>query len=136
MAPMRIMLTGAAGKLGREVLRDLLAHDHEVLAVDRVPMPPGCGCGSTVVDLTDLGQTLDTVLGNDDRLGGFDAIVHLAAVPAGGIVPDGEVFSNNTVSTYNVFSAARRAGIRTVVWASSETVLGLPFSELPEDCLL
>ena len=87
MAPMRIMLTGAAGKLGREVLRDLLAHDHEVLAVDRVPMPPGCGCGSTVVDLTDLGQTLDTVLGNDDRLGGFDAIVHLAAVPAGGIAP-------------------------------------------------
>ena len=35
------------------------------------------------------------------------------------------------LSTYNVFEAARRAGIRNIVWASSETVLGLPFDTPP-----
>src|SRR4029077_2527384 len=40
-------------------------------------------------------------------------------------------FSNNILSTYNVFEAARRLGIKNIVWASSETVLGLPFETPP-----
>ena len=41
------------------------------------------------------------------------------------------IFANNVIGTYNVFSAAREAGIRNFVWASSETVLGLPFDAPP-----
>jgi nucleoside-diphosphate-sugar epimerase len=44
---------------------------------------------------------------------------------------DPVTFSNNTLSTYNVFEAARRLGIKNIVWASSETVLGLPFETPP-----
>jgi nucleoside-diphosphate-sugar epimerase len=58
-------------------------------------------------------------------------VVHLAAIPAPGLVPNQTVFRLNTISTYNVFEAARRLAIRNVVWASSETVLGLPFDTPP-----
>ena len=54
-------------------------------------------------------------------------MVHLAAIPAPGIRTVGATFEINTLSTYNVFSAATQVGLERVVWASSETVLGLPF---------
>ena len=57
--------------------------------------------------------------------------MHLAAIPAPGILSDVATFHNNIRVTYNVFQAARRAGIRNVVYASSETVLGLPFDVPP-----
>jgi UDP-glucose 4-epimerase len=57
--------------------------------------------------------------------------VHLAAIPAPGILSDVATFQNNITVTYNVFQAARRAGIHNVVYASSETVLGLPFDVPP-----
>ena len=56
-------------------------------------------------------------------------MVHLAAIPAPGLRPNAATFANNIVATYNVFAAARAAGIRNIVWASSETVLGLPFDD-------
>lgn len=57
--------------------------------------------------------------------------MHLAAIPAPGILSDVATFHNNILSTFNVFQAARRAGIRNIVYASSETVLGLPFDVPP-----
>ena len=57
--------------------------------------------------------------------------MHLGAIPAPGLSPNAATFSNNMTSTYNVFSAARLAGITNIVWASSETVLGLPFDIPP-----
>jgi nucleoside-diphosphate-sugar epimerase len=129
---MRTLVTGAAGKLGRAVVEELVAHGHTVHALDRVPVPAQAGVTSTVVDLADHGQVLEAVAGGtDDRGGAFDAVVHLGAIPAPGNAPNGVVFRNNTVATYNVFAAARAAGVRKVVWASSETLLGLPFDELP-----
>jgi nucleoside-diphosphate-sugar epimerase len=62
---------------------------------------------------------------------GADAVVHFAAIPAPGIRPEGETFRNNAMSTYNVFAAAVDRGVSRVVWASSETVLGLPFDDPP-----
>jgi len=59
------------------------------------------------------------------------AIVHLAAIPAPGLATNSMTFATNTISTYNVFEAARQLGIKNVVWASSETVLGLPFDTPP-----
>ncbi len=58
-------------------------------------------------------------------------MVHLAAIPSGGLRPDSATFHNNMNSTFNVFQAARRAGIRTIVYASSETLLGIPFETPP-----
>ncbi|MCA9883244.1 MAG: NAD(P)-dependent oxidoreductase, partial [Anaerolineae bacterium] len=62
---------------------------------------------------------------------GVDAVVHMAAIPAPGREPNNVIFENNMLSTYNIFEAARRLGIKNVVWASSETVLGLPFDTPP-----
>jgi nucleoside-diphosphate-sugar epimerase len=82
-------------------------------------------------DLADFGQALEVLSEIDDRYRGVDAVVHLAAIPAPGRHPNAVIFSNNTLSTYNVFEASRRLGIKNVVWASSETVLGLPFDTPP-----
>jgi nucleoside-diphosphate-sugar epimerase len=57
-----------------------------------------------------------------------DAVVHLAAIPAPDLMPEDVTFRNNMVTTYNVFDAALRVGVKRIVWASSETTLGLPFS--------
>ena len=125
---MRIAVTGGSGKLGRHVVRRLAEDGHQVLNLDRAgTRSPGL----VVVDLRNYGQVLDVLLGLDDRHEGFDAVVHLGAIPAPGIIPDAATFENNMLSTYNVFQAARRAGIKKVVYASSETVLGLPFDVDP-----
>jgi nucleoside-diphosphate-sugar epimerase len=125
---MRIAVTGGSGKLGRTVVRTLAEAGNQVINLDTAGER---GPGFVKVDLTDFGQTLDAILGIDDKHDGFDAIVHLAAIPAPGILGDAATFHNNIRVTYNVFQAARRAGIRNVVYASSETVLGLPFDVPP-----
>jgi UDP-glucose 4-epimerase len=61
----------------------------------------------------------------------IDGLVHLAAIPGPAQVPNAALFANNIQGSYNVFAAARHAGIRNVVWASSETLLGLPFDTPP-----
>ncbi len=126
----RVAVTGSSGKLGRAVVDDLVEHDWDVVALDRVRSPRD-GVSSSVVDLTDFGQAVEALSGIDDRHEGVDALVHLAAIPAPGLLPNAATFANNIVASYNVYSAAIRAGVRTIVWASSETVLGLPFDEPP-----
>lgn len=51
----------------------------------------------------------------------------MAVIPASGIATEETTFRTNMLSTYNVFEAARLLGLHRVVWASSETILGLPF---------
>ena len=120
---MRIVVTGGSGKGGAWVVRDLREHGHDVLNVDA--RHDGSAFGLCLLaDLTDLGQT-------QDALSGAEAVVHFAAIPAPELRPEGETFRNNAMSTYNVFAAAVAHGVRRVVWASSETVLGLPFDTPP-----
>ena len=126
-----VAVTGSSGKLGRHVVRHLQEHDYRVVALDRVPDPDSAAAVSVRVDLTDHGQVLEALTAVDDRHDGVDAVVHLAAIPAPGLTTNAATFSNNITATYNVFAAARTAGIRNVVWASSETVLGLPFDVPP-----
>ncbi|MBX3100058.1 MAG: NAD(P)-dependent oxidoreductase [Salinibacterium sp.] len=123
-----IAVTGGHGKLGQAVVERLRGEGRDVVVLDRVVTR---GRGATTVDLTDYGQTVEALLGVEDRHGGLDAVVHLAAIPAPGIAPDAETFRNNMLTTFNVFQAAKRAGIRRIVYASSETVLGLPFDTPP-----
>jgi nucleoside-diphosphate-sugar epimerase len=120
---LRVVVTGGSGKGGAWVVRELREHGHDVLNVDIRPAGSTPG-PSLVADLTDLGQTHDAIAGSD-------AVVHFAAIPAPGLRPEGETFRINGMSTYNVFAAAVAAGLKRVVWASSETVLGLPFDIPP-----
>ena len=124
---MRIALTGATGKLGSVALRELRAAGHDVTGFDAVGARAS---GFVQVDLTDYGQVIDA-LGGVDRTAPFDAVVHLAAIPAPGLRTDVATFHNNMPATFNVFWAAARLGIRRIVYASSETVLGLPFDVPP-----
>ena len=125
---MRIAVTGANGKLGRTVVSRLRDSGHQVVALDTVGER---GPGFVRIDLTDYGQVADALAGIDEVHDGLDAVVHLGAVPAPGLVPDAQAFYNNMTATFNVLQGARRAGIRTIVTASSETVLGLPFDVPP-----
>ncbi|MGC0369811.1 NAD-dependent epimerase/dehydratase family protein [Microbacterium sp. SLBN-111] len=121
---MRIALTGSSGKLGTVVARELRAAGHEVIGLD---VRGERGPGFVQVELTDYGQVIDALAGVNDQHDGVDALVHLGAIPAPGIRSDVATFHNNMVSTFNVFWAAVRLGIHRIVYASSETVLGLPF---------
>ena len=121
---MRIAVTGSTGKLGAVVVGYLRDAGHEVVGMDRTGTR---GEGFLFVDVSDYGQVVDAF----HEGGRFDALVHLAAIPAGGIAPEVETFHNNMLSTFNVFQAARRAGILTIAYASSETLLGIPFDSAP-----
>jgi nucleoside-diphosphate-sugar epimerase len=126
-----VLVTGGSGKLGRAVLADLVASGYEVLNVDQA-LPREPICPTVRIDLRDHGQVLEAVLGGvDEHRRPFDAVVHLAAIPAPGLFANSRTFANNVTSSYNVFEGARRAGIKNVVFASSETVLGLPFDRPP-----
>ena len=126
----RVAVTGSSGKLGRAVVGHLLEQGWDVVALDRVASPRA-DVVSSVVELTDFGQAVEALSGIDDRHGGVDALVHLAAIPAPGLRPNAATFATNITASYNAYSAAIRAGVRKIVWASSETVLGLPFDEPP-----
>lgn len=129
---MKIVVTGGSGKAGRAVVHDLLEHGHAVLNVDLVP-PTEPAPGSTFLpaDLTDYGQTLEALAGAG-VVSGIEAVVHLAALPSPTVATPDVVFRTNVTSTHTVFSAAVRLGLRRIVWASSETTLGLPFDRPPD----
>jgi len=120
---LRIVVTGGTGKAGRWAVKHLREAGYEVLNVDWTH--DGSPHGQCLVaDLTDPGQCFDA-------LAGAEAVVHLAAIPAPEVRPASETFRINMLSTYNVFAAAEAHRLSRVVWASSETVLGLPFDVPP-----
>ena len=128
----RVVVTGAAGKLGRAVVTDLDEHGWDVVSADRVRQTNVVG-QFVGADLTDYGQVLELLNGSvDEHVGAIDAVVNLAALQASGLMPNSATFKNNAVASWNVFNAARAAGVKNVVWASSETVLGLPFDVPPQ----
>ena len=126
----KVIVTGGSGKLGRAVLKDLVANGYQVLNLDQT-MPREPICPTVRIDLRDFGEVVAALSGVDEHKGPFDAVVHLAAIPAPGLFANARTFANNVPATYNVFEAARVAGIKNVVFASSETVLGLPFETPP-----
>ena len=119
-APEHIVVTGAAGKAGRAAVAELLEHGYRVTATDLTPEPEGLGTAYLRADLLDHGQVLDV-------LEGADAVVHLANIPAPGLRPAALTLTTNTTMNAHVFLTARSLRLRKVVWASSETTLGLAF---------
>lgn len=122
-----VVVTGGSGKLGRAVVSDLVDHGWQVTVLDMVPTTHP-GAAFVRVDLGDHGAVVDALTGIDDRYDSVDAVVHLAAIPAPGLTTNAATFDRNITATHHVFAAARIAGIKRIVWASSETVLGLPMS--------
>lgn len=115
-----IVVTGGSGKAGRAVVRQLVSSGYTVINVDQQPPREPLPARFIPADLSDYGQTVDL-------LTGADAVVHFAAHPSPKAAADSEIFRNNTLSTYNVFAAARLHRLQRIVWASSETCFGLPF---------
>jgi nucleoside-diphosphate-sugar epimerase len=133
-----IVVTGGSGKVGRACVRDLMDHGYKVTSVDMAPPPgqsnppkPGDVTYSRV-DITDFGQVVAALSGIDERTEKVTGVVHLGAIAAPGQAPNQVIFDVNIMSTYNVFEAARQLGIRNIVWASSETVYGIPYPKGPQ----
>jgi nucleoside-diphosphate-sugar epimerase len=126
----KILVTGGSGKAGRATIKTLLKNNYEVFSIDLMPSVEN-DVPFSKVDLEDYGETIEAVSFIDDRIKGIDGIIHQAAIPASGLYPNHKTFRINTMSTYNIFHAAERMNINNIVWASSETVLGLPFNTYP-----
>lgn len=114
-----IAVTGGSGKAGRATIAELLSAGYTVRNLDIIA-PAVRSCDFYKTDLNQLGETIEA-------MHGCDAVVHLAANPDPTGRSEQVMFMHNTGSTYNVFRAAQILGMLRVVWASSETVLGLPF---------
>jgi nucleoside-diphosphate-sugar epimerase len=133
---MRVLFTGGSGKAGQHAVAYLLSKGHRVLNVDKTPLEMD-GVDNRIADITDAGQMYDVMssyAGLDELEPGtgvpkFDAVVHFAAVPRILITSDNECFRVNTIGTYNVLDAAVKAGVRKIVFASSETTYGVCFAD-------
>lgn len=123
---MRILVTGARGKVGAATVATLLDSGHEVTACDLTA--PAFERGGPVAylqaDMTDAGSAFAVVRGQD-------AIIHAAAIPDPAHHPPHVVFHNNLMGVFNVVEACVRLGVPRLVNVSSETVPGFIFAERP-----
>ena len=122
----RVCVTGASGKAGRAVVADLREHGYDVLPTDTVVSREDRDGGMLRADLTDYGQAVEALTEAK-----ADAVVHLANIPAPGLSTPAVTFNSNITMNFNVFQAAAALKLDRVVWASSETTLGLPFDTPP-----
>ena len=115
---MNILVTGGAGRVGRYVVQELIAHGHAVTSVDIAPQS-GIGCPTLQLDLTDAGQVYNGLARSK-----AEAVVHLGAWANAGITADTRTYADNVSGTYNVFQACADLGIRRVVSASTNQIYG------------
>ena len=120
----RVCVTGASGQAGRAVVTDLRKHGYQVQPTDVAVTRADREQGTLRADLTDYGQAAEA-------LTGAEAVVHLANIPAPGLSTPAVTFNANVTMNFNVFQAAAHLRLSRVVWASSETTLGLPFDVPP-----
>lgn len=108
-----VLLTGAAGSIGTS-LRKHLGNQYHFRCLDSKPVRKEEDV--VTVDIMDFESLLNSMVG-------IDAVIHLAANPDQN-QPWEEVYANGIGGTYNVFEAARRAGVKKVIYASTTAVLG------------
>lgn len=114
----RTLVTGGAGRLGRSVVAALTESGREVVSLDRIVVP-GLAARQIEIDLLDEGA----------RAAAFDEVqphevVHLAAIAAPFQAPEHETYAVNTSLAFGVLDDALRLGVRSLLVASSPTVLG------------
>lgn len=119
---MKILVTGGQGKVGRFVVQELVNSAHEVTVFDRVPGPERGAVRYLVGDIQDLGQVMEA-------MHGADAVIHLAAIHNPNIATATVTYQTNVVGTFNVHHAAFRLGIKRVVSASSNAIVGWSYSD-------
>jgi nucleoside-diphosphate-sugar epimerase len=124
---MKVLVTGAAGRIGRQVVRALLARGHQVRALDNVALPAEIRSDVEVayVDLTDR-------LALYRNVDGCQAIAHLAAQPSP-VHGEDHLFPPNVTGTQWVLAAAEAHGIERIVMASSCSAYGFAFARTPLD---
>ena len=122
----RVCVTGASGQAGRAVVADLREHGYDVTPTDVAVSRADREDGILQADLTDYGQAVEALAEAN-----ADAVVHLANIPAPGLSTPAVTFNSNITMNFNVFQAAAALKLNRVVWASSETTLGLPFDTPP-----
>jgi len=112
----RVLLTGASGGVGAR-LRTLLPAHYSQLRLSDLKAPQDLRAEEEFVaaDLADIAQV-------EHALDGIDGIVHMGAYSVEG--PWDTILQSNIVGTYNLFEAARRKGVKRVVFASSNHVVG------------
>ncbi|MBX3540454.1 MAG: NAD(P)-dependent oxidoreductase [Chelatococcus sp.] len=125
-----ILVTGAAGLLGRAVVPTLHSAGHRVVALDRVEGPVPDGVRPVVDDLSDRGRL-------EHLLDGIDTVVHCAAYATPQAAREEVVFAGNVTATTNILLAAEATGISRFVYASSQSALGLAYAPriIPPDSL-
>src|SRR6476646_8012877 len=119
---MKILVTGGQGKVGRFVMQELVNSAHEVTVFDRVPVPERGAVRYLVGDIQDLGEVMEA-------MHGADAVIHLAAIHNPNIATATVTYQTNVVGTFNVHHAAFRLGVKRVVSASSNAIVGWSYSE-------
>ena len=115
-APPRVLITGAAGRIGRALRSGLRGH-YPLLRLGDVAPQQAAGPSEEVVALD-----LNDRLGTEAAMKDVDMVIHLAAIASEASFDD--ILAANITTTYSVFEAARRAGIRRVVYASTHHVMG------------
>ncbi|PLR85825.1 NAD-dependent epimerase/dehydratase family protein [Bacillus sp. V33-4] len=128
---MKVVVTGAAGKIGRWTVRTILEAGHDVTASDRKLREESASKKFIQAELRDYGQVCQLLCGSD-------AVVHLGNIPTDVRNTSQAIFENNMLVNFNILEACKDLKIPKLVWASSETVLGYPFvpdelSYLPVD---
>lgn len=122
---MRVLVTGAAGSLGRVVTVGLADRGHEVVGLDRVPQPEGGDLRWHVADCADPDAVLAVV--EEQPL---DAVVHLAGHPGEASLPDS--LTSHVVTTAALLDACVTHDVRRLVYAGSNHAVGrTPRAETP-----
>ena len=120
---MNVIVTGGSGRIGRDVVTELVGHGHAVLNADVSP-PDRQDATFLIVDLTDAGQIYQAIASFE-----AEAVIHLGAWLNAAIVVDSRTYSDNVRMTFNVLQACADLGVRRAVVASSAQVYG--FAQLP-----
>jgi len=118
---MKVLITGSAGLIGREVTKALVEQGYEVLATDRVKNDLSPAKNFAVGDLEsgEFVSSLDFAC---------DAVVHLGSIPSPVHDSDEKVFDNNVMGTYRVFASAVEKKVPLVIYASSLSIYGMAWS--------
>lgn len=130
---MKVFITGGTGSVGEAAVKRFVDGGYGVKVIGRRPDMEIPGAEYAQCDINEFDSLAE-------QMAGYDAVVHLAAIPGPGGGPGRELFRVNDLGTFNVFEAAAAHGIERVVGASSINAVGyffglrnFPIEYLPVD---